>query len=126
LLATGILFVALPVLATVGGDKDERVDNPRHGTCGLAGHEHPMAWSTCFSPWFPGQGLPWSSTERREKVRIIQAISPRAPTKPNSADEVWLRCFQLADVGGGVGRPGRSEEAQLTAGWENGPDGVVL
>ena len=45
-----ILFAPFPVLATVGGDKDEMGVNPRYDTCGLAGHEHQIASDTCFSP----------------------------------------------------------------------------
>ena len=100
--------------------------NPRYDTCGLAGHEHQIASDTRFTPWFPGQRSPWSSAERREKVRLVQATGPRAAAKPDTADLVLLRCFQLADVGGGVGRPGRGEEAQPAAGWDQGPYGVVL
>jgi Spy/CpxP family protein refolding chaperone len=67
-----------------------------------------------------------SRAERREKVRLVRATGRRAVTKPSSADLVGLRCFQLADARGGVGRPGRREEAQPTAGWESGPYGIVL
>jgi hypothetical protein len=85
------------------------------------GHEHRMASDTCFSPWLPGQRSPWSSAERTEKQRLVQATVPWGATTPDSADPVQLRCFQPGDGGGAVCKQVRREEAQPAVGWETGP-----